>query len=157
MISVRRGRGPHRSNVAHTADLIARSLDTYIGRFHDDAGLSDADIDRWGRVYLDVAASYSAEIAGCSTAEPPGPVTQRTGSPHSAHAPSCAISLWIARGQTTPGPVSRGEFGAYAIDRILGLLRRTEVPATFFIPGHTLETYPAPWTLHPQVIGRPRA
>jgi peptidoglycan-N-acetylglucosamine deacetylase len=55
-----------------------------------------------------------------------------------------AISLWIARGQTTPGPVSRGEFGAYAIDRILDLLRRTEVPATFFIPGHTLETYPAP-------------
>ncbi|WP_028921952.1 polysaccharide deacetylase family protein [Pseudonocardia acaciae] len=54
-----------------------------------------------------------------------------------------AISLWIARGQTTPGPVSRGEFGAYAIDRILGLLRRAGVPTTFFIPGHTLETYPA--------------
>ncbi|MFJ8925308.1 MULTISPECIES: polysaccharide deacetylase [unclassified Streptomyces] len=53
-----------------------------------------------------------------------------------------AISLWMARGQTTPGPVSRGEFGAYAIDRILALLRRTEVPTTFFIPGHTLETYP---------------
>lgn len=54
-----------------------------------------------------------------------------------------AISLWIARGQITPGPISRGEFGAYAIDRILALLRRTEIPATFFIPGHTLETYPA--------------
>ncbi|WP_326834724.1 polysaccharide deacetylase [Amycolatopsis rhabdoformis] len=54
-----------------------------------------------------------------------------------------AISLWIARGQVTPGPVSRGEFGAYAIGRILDLLRRHEVPATFFIPGHTLETYPA--------------
>ncbi|KAA9161602.1 polysaccharide deacetylase [Amycolatopsis acidicola] len=53
-----------------------------------------------------------------------------------------AISLWIARGQTTPGPVSRGEFGAHAIPRILELLRRQEVPATFFIPGHTLETYP---------------
>ncbi|MEV0705187.1 C45 family peptidase [Saccharopolyspora sp. NPDC050389] len=48
---------------ARTADLIARSLDTYTGRFHDDAGLSDADIDRWGRAYLDVAASYSPEIA----------------------------------------------------------------------------------------------
>ncbi|KAA9161601.1 hypothetical protein FPZ12_013920 [Amycolatopsis acidicola] len=46
-----------------TADLIARSLDTYVGRFKNDAGLSDADIDRWGRVYLDVAASYSPEIA----------------------------------------------------------------------------------------------
>lgn len=48
---------------ARTADLIARSLDTYVGRFHDDAGLSNADIDRWGRVYLDVAVSYSPEIA----------------------------------------------------------------------------------------------
>ncbi|MGW4488078.1 polysaccharide deacetylase family protein [Amycolatopsis sp. NPDC004368] len=54
-----------------------------------------------------------------------------------------AISLWIARGQVTPGPVSRGEFGAYAIGRILDLLGRHTVPATFFIPGHTLETYPA--------------
>ncbi|MET7994598.1 polysaccharide deacetylase [Amycolatopsis sp. NPDC005232] len=54
-----------------------------------------------------------------------------------------AISLWIARAQVTPGPVSRGEFGAYAIGRILDLLDRHSVPSTFFIPGHTLETYPA--------------
>lgn len=46
-----------------TADLIARSLGTYVERFHTEAGLSDADIDRWGRVYLDVAASYAPEIA----------------------------------------------------------------------------------------------
>jgi peptidoglycan/xylan/chitin deacetylase (PgdA/CDA1 family) len=55
-----------------------------------------------------------------------------------------AISLWMARGLATPGPVSRGEFGAYAIPRILELLRRHEVPATFFVPGHTIETYPGP-------------
>src|SRR5699024_6024172 len=42
----------------------------------------------------------------------------------------------------TPGPVSRGEFGAYAMPRILDVLRRYEVRATFFIPGHTVETYP---------------
>ncbi|MEU4667638.1 polysaccharide deacetylase [Amycolatopsis sp. NPDC023774] len=54
-----------------------------------------------------------------------------------------AISLWVARGQMTPGPVSRGEFGAYAIGRILDLLGRHAVRSTFFIPGHTLETYPA--------------
>lgn len=48
---------------ARTADLIDRSLATYVGRFHDDAGLSDADIDRWGRIYLDVAESYVPEIA----------------------------------------------------------------------------------------------
>ncbi|MFF9373518.1 polysaccharide deacetylase [Streptomyces griseoluteus] len=54
-----------------------------------------------------------------------------------------AISLWAARGMMTPGPVSRGEFGAFAIPRILRLLDTYEVPSTFFIPGHSLETYPA--------------
>jgi peptidoglycan/xylan/chitin deacetylase (PgdA/CDA1 family) len=53
-----------------------------------------------------------------------------------------AISLWTARNMTTPGPVSRGEFGAHAIPRILALLRRHDVTSTFFIPGHTIESYP---------------
>jgi peptidoglycan/xylan/chitin deacetylase (PgdA/CDA1 family) len=53
-----------------------------------------------------------------------------------------AISLWIARSMTSPGPVSRGEFGAYAIPRILRLLSRHHITSTFFIPGHTLESYP---------------
>lgn len=53
-----------------------------------------------------------------------------------------AISLWIVRGMTTPGPISRGEFGAYAIPRILSALNSHSVTATFFIPGHTVETYP---------------
>lgn len=48
---------------SRTADLIARSLDTYFRRFRTEAGLGDTDIDRWGRVYLDVAASYAPEIA----------------------------------------------------------------------------------------------
>ncbi len=43
---------------------------------------------------------------------------------------------------TTPGPLSRGEFGAVAVPRILHLLERREIPATFFIPGHTVETFP---------------
>ena len=43
---------------------------------------------------------------------------------------------------TTPGPISRGEFGAIAVPRILKLLAKYEIPSTFFIPGHTLETYP---------------
>jgi peptidoglycan/xylan/chitin deacetylase (PgdA/CDA1 family) len=51
-------------------------------------------------------------------------------------------SLWIQRGMTTPTPVSRGEFGAIAVPRILRLLGRRDIPATFFIPGHTIETYP---------------
>jgi peptidoglycan/xylan/chitin deacetylase (PgdA/CDA1 family) len=51
-------------------------------------------------------------------------------------------SLWMQRRQTSPTPVSRGEFGAVAVPRILRLLERRGIPATFFIPGHTIETYP---------------
>jgi len=53
-----------------------------------------------------------------------------------------AISGWIARGMTTPTPVSRGEFGVIGAARILALLKRHGISATWFIPGHTLETYP---------------
>ena len=38
--------------------------------------------------------------------------------------------------------MSRGEFGAVAIPRILALLERHAIPATFFIPGHTALAYP---------------
>jgi peptidoglycan/xylan/chitin deacetylase (PgdA/CDA1 family) len=54
-----------------------------------------------------------------------------------------AMSGFIARGMTSPTPVSRGELGAVAIPRILRLLKKYRVPASFYIPGHTLETYPA--------------
>ncbi|MDP3137467.1 MAG: polysaccharide deacetylase family protein, partial [Burkholderiaceae bacterium] len=54
-----------------------------------------------------------------------------------------ALSGWIARGMATPTPISRGEFGPnVALPRILALLRKYDVPASWFIPGHTLETYP---------------
>lgn len=51
-------------------------------------------------------------------------------------------SLWIMRKMTTATPVSRGEFGAVAVPRILRLLAERNIPSTFFIPGHTIETYP---------------
>jgi peptidoglycan-N-acetylglucosamine deacetylase len=51
-------------------------------------------------------------------------------------------SLWIQRGMTTPTSISRGEFGAVAVPRILRLLERRAIPATFFVPGHTIESYP---------------
>jgi len=54
-----------------------------------------------------------------------------------------AMSGFIARGMTSPTPISRGEFGALAIPRILALLAKYRVQSSFFIPGHTLETYPA--------------
>jgi len=51
-------------------------------------------------------------------------------------------SVWLMRKMGTPTPVSRGEFGAVAVPRILRLLEAQGIPATFFIPGHTIETYP---------------
>ena len=56
-----------------------------------------------------------------------------------------AISIWPASfGLATPTALSRGEFGArVAVPRILDVLRREGVTATFFIPGHTVETFPA--------------
>jgi len=53
-----------------------------------------------------------------------------------------AVSSFIASGLTTPTQMSRGEFGAVAVPRILALLKRFEVRATWFIPGHTIESYP---------------
>ena len=54
-----------------------------------------------------------------------------------------AMSGMISRGLTTPTPISRGEFGAVVVPRLLALLRKYAAQATFFIPGFTLETYPA--------------
>lgn len=54
-----------------------------------------------------------------------------------------AISGWIARGMTSPGPISRGEFGPQAgVPRVLDLLARHGIQSSWYIPGHTLETYP---------------
>jgi len=54
-----------------------------------------------------------------------------------------AISLWIGpMGAKSPSMISRGEFGAVGVMRILRLLEREAIPATFFVTGHTAETYP---------------
>jgi peptidoglycan/xylan/chitin deacetylase (PgdA/CDA1 family) len=52
------------------------------------------------------------------------------------------MSGFIARGMTTPTPISRGEFDLVAIPRIVELLHRYDVKATFFTPGHTIESAP---------------
>jgi peptidoglycan/xylan/chitin deacetylase (PgdA/CDA1 family) len=55
-----------------------------------------------------------------------------------------AMSGFIARGMTSPTPVSRGEFGAdVATPRLLALLKKYKIETSWYIPGHTLETYPA--------------
>ena len=51
-------------------------------------------------------------------------------------------SGFIARGMTTPTPLSRGEFGAVASRRILGVLKSHGIRATWFIPGFTIESWP---------------
>jgi len=54
-----------------------------------------------------------------------------------------AMSGFISRGMTSPTPISRGEFGAdVGVPRLLALLAKYKVPASWYIPGHTLETYP---------------
>lgn len=51
-------------------------------------------------------------------------------------------SGFIARGMTTPTPLSRGEFGAMASRRILDFLASRNIKATWFIPGFTIESWP---------------
>ncbi len=51
-------------------------------------------------------------------------------------------SGFIARGMTTPTPLSRGEFGLVGARRILALLKSSGIRATWFIPGFTIESHP---------------
>ena len=49
-------------------------------------------------------------------------------------------SAAVARGITSPTNISRGDFGMVATERLLG---KHAIRGTWFIPGHTIETYPA--------------
>jgi peptidoglycan/xylan/chitin deacetylase (PgdA/CDA1 family) len=51
-----------------------------------------------------------------------------------------AMSIWL--GTDNPSAISRGEFGAVGVQRLLALLGEESIPATFFVPGHTVLTYP---------------
>jgi len=55
-----------------------------------------------------------------------------------------ALSVWLGGyPRVTPAMLSRGEYGArVAVPRILHLLAEHSVPATFFVPGHTAESFP---------------
>ncbi len=54
-----------------------------------------------------------------------------------------AISVWIGpHAARSPSMISRGEYDVVGVERILRLLDREGLPATFFIPGHTVETFP---------------
>ena len=49
----------------------------------------------------------------------------------------------IARQMNTPTMLSRGDFGVIGTQRIVELLGQYQIQSTWFIPGHTLETYPS--------------
>ena len=54
-----------------------------------------------------------------------------------------ALSNWIGSLKTKSAPaLSRGEFGAHSISRILSALRQRDVRCTFFVPGHTALAFP---------------
>lgn len=55
-----------------------------------------------------------------------------------------AMSVWFGYAHTTPSMLSRGEYGArVGVPRLLSLLRSYNISSTFFIPGHTIESFPA--------------
>jgi hypothetical protein len=51
-------------------------------------------------------------------------------------------SGFIARGMTTPTPLSRGEFGLVGARPHSGLAEILGIHATWFIPGFTIESHP---------------
>jgi len=55
-----------------------------------------------------------------------------------------ALSIWLSTFKlTSPTPLSRGEYGArVGLPRVLALLARHRVPATFFVPAHTAASFP---------------
>ena len=54
-----------------------------------------------------------------------------------------AISGFVARGSRTPTPVSRGEFGPrVAAPRLLALMKKHRIESSWYVPGHTIETFP---------------
>jgi len=53
------------------------------------------------------------------------------------------MSSWIGSGRSNnPSAISRGEFTAIATPRVLALLAKNDIAASFCIPGHTACAYP---------------
>jgi peptidoglycan/xylan/chitin deacetylase (PgdA/CDA1 family) len=54
-----------------------------------------------------------------------------------------ALCIWLGpRASLSPSAISRGEFAVVGVQRILKVLATRGITGTFFIPGHTVETYP---------------
>ena len=56
-----------------------------------------------------------------------------------------AMSVWFGYKNVTLAMLYRGEYGAQVgVPRVLDLLKSYDLPATFFIPGHTIDSFPEP-------------
>ena len=54
-----------------------------------------------------------------------------------------AISVWVGpRNSKSPVLVSRGEFGVVGAERLIELMDEQQIPTTWFVPGHTIDTFP---------------
>ena len=54
-----------------------------------------------------------------------------------------AISLWLGGFHARSlSATSRGEFGRVGAQRLLAMLREWKIRSTWFVPGHSAETYP---------------
>ena len=54
-----------------------------------------------------------------------------------------AMSVWFGYRNVTPAMLYRGEYGArVGVPRLLELLQRYNLLVTFFIPGHTIDSFP---------------
>ena len=55
------------------------------------------------------------------------------------------ISGFISRGQVGPSWISRGEFGPrVGAPRLIELFRKHDIRTSWYVPGHTIETFPEP-------------
>ncbi|MDP3967835.1 MAG: polysaccharide deacetylase [Nocardioides sp.] len=56
-----------------------------------------------------------------------------------------AVAGWLGSygGEDSPDDISRGMFaGEVGVPRLLELFRRNDLPSTWFVPGHSIETFP---------------
>ena len=56
-----------------------------------------------------------------------------------------AVAGWLGSygGQDSPDDISRGMFaGEVGVPRLLDLFKKYDLPSTWFVPGHSLETFP---------------